>query len=89
MVKKLGTLINKESEFIHSPFNGEQILGREAITVTVKLSDGKWHEVKLQSYSPFGLEFINDGLNFKQGDPITLRVKLAGDETYFDGFIVG
>lgn len=88
MVKKLGTLINKESEFIHSPFNGEQILGREAITVTVKLSDGKWHEVKLQSYSPFGLEFINDGLNLKQGDPITLRVKLAGDETEFDGLIV-
>ncbi len=88
MVKKLGTLINKESEFIHSPFNGEQILGREAISATIKLNEGKWHEVKLQSYSPFGIEFINDGLNIKQGASIALKIKLAGDETEFDGLIV-
>ncbi len=88
MVKKLGTLISKESEVIHSPFNGEKIMGREALSAKIKLEDGSWHEVKLHSYSPFGIEFINKGFNFKQGEPINIRIKLAGDETEFSGLVV-
>ncbi len=88
MVKKLGTLVNKENEFIHSPFHGELIHGREAISATIKLNGGNWQEVKLHSYSPFGLEFVNNGFNLKQGDAISVRTKLAGDQNEFNGLVV-
>jgi len=90
MVKRLGSLVNKENELIHSPFHGEIIRGREAITAKVKtLTSTEWKPVELHAYSPFGVEFINTPeLGLKQGEKISLRISLAGDETLFDGLVV-
>jgi len=92
MVKRLGSLINKESELIHSPFHGEVIRGREAITAKIKtcdISNTEWKPIVLHTYSPFGVEFINNpSLKLAQGNKISLRINLAGDETLFDGLVV-
>ncbi len=88
MVKKLGTLVSKESEIIHSPFHGERVMGREAINAKIRTNNTTWQDVKLHSYSPFGIEFVNDNINLKQGQSIDIRIKLAGDETEFNGLVV-
>jgi len=87
MVKKLGTLVSEENELIHSPFHGERLFGREALTAKIKIND-TWRDITLWSYSPFGIEFLKEDINVTQGQPLNLRVKLAGDETEFDSLVV-
>lgn len=89
MVKKLGTLISKQEEFIHAPFTGEQVGEKDAITAKIKTPTG-WIPAKPWRYSPFGIEIVNNtDFGLKQGESVSVKINLAGDETEFNGLTVG
>jgi len=88
MVKKLGSLISKQEEFIHAPFTGEMIREKDAVTAKIKTSKG-WLPAKPWRYSPFGIEIINSpDFGLKQGESVSIKINLAGDETDFNGLTV-